>query len=136
MINFIREYKPFPKFSNDFSEKVFWGGTVSFLNLQFAFYLGCNPIYLIGFDHNYTVTEKSENFVITSEKDDINHIHPNYFGKGYRWHDPNVERMERSYLEAKKFFHQHNVKIFNATIGGKLEVFERCEYDKIFQHHE
>ncbi|MBM4166286.1 MAG: DUF115 domain-containing protein, partial [Ignavibacteria bacterium] len=97
MINFIRDYKPFPQFSNDFSEKVFWGGTVSFLNLQLAFYLGCNPIYLIGFDHNYTVSEKSENFVITSEKDDVNHVHPNYFGKGYRWHDPNVERMERSY---------------------------------------
>lgn len=131
-INFIRQYKGFPTFSPDFGKKVYWGGTVSFLNMQLAYYLGCSEIYLIGFDHNYTVTQKIVDTVITSEKDDVNHIHPDYFGKGYRWHDPNVERMERSYLEARGFLDERNIKIRNATVGGKLEIFERVDYNKLF----
>jgi len=132
-INFIRTYKPFPKFSDNFDKKVFWGGTVSFLNLQLAFYLGCNPIYLIGFDHNYVVPDRSkiQNFVIKSEENDINHIHPNYFGYGYRWHDPNVERMELSYKVSKNFFYKKGIKIFNATVNGNLEVFERTNFSEI-----
>lgn len=132
-MNFVRDYNPFPKFSEKFNEIVYWGGTVSFVNLQLAYYLGCTEIYLIGFDHNYKVTEKIENFVITSDKDDVNHIHPNYFGKGYRWHDPNVERMEQSYRIAKEFLDQQGVKVYNATVGGKLEVFERVDYKTIFR---
>lgn len=130
-INFIRQYQPFPQFTDQFEKKVYWGGTVTFLNIQLAYYLGCNPIYLIGLDHNYKVPEKIENFVITSEEDDVNHIHPNYFGKGYRWHDPNVARMEQSYLVAKQFLSERGVQIYNATVGGKLEVFERVDFNDI-----
>lgn len=131
-IDFLRNYHSLPKFSEDFSKKVYWGGTVSYLNMQLAYYLGCREIYMIGFDHSYKVPEKMNNTVITSETEDVNHIHPDYFGKGYRWHDPNVERMETAYKEAKKFFELKGVKIFNATVGGQLEVFERVQYDTLF----
>lgn len=133
-INFLRNYKDFPKFSDDFLKQVYWGGTVSFLNLQLAYYLGFKEIYMIGFDHSYKVTEKIESHVITSDHDDVNHIHPDYFGKGFRWHDPNVERMETSYICAQSFFNKNNIKIYNATIGGKLEVFERIDYTSLFQN--
>jgi 6-hydroxymethylpterin diphosphokinase MptE-like protein len=131
-VNFVREYKLFPKFSADFDKVVYWGGTVSALNLQLAYYLGCREIYLIGFDHEYKVPEKIDNPVITSEADDVNHVHPNYYGKGYRWHDPNLARMEQSYIEARRFFDANGVLIRNATVGGKLEVFERVDYASLF----
>lgn len=133
-INFIRNYNDFPKFSDNFARIVYWGGTVSFLNLQLAYYLGCNPIYLIGFDHKYVVPDKSKinNFVIKSEANDVNHIHPNYFGPGYRWHDPNVKRMEKSYVVARDFLKQRGVTVYNATFGGNLEVFERINFNEIF----
>ncbi|WP_259067295.1 6-hydroxymethylpterin diphosphokinase MptE-like protein [Mucilaginibacter sp. X4EP1] len=133
-IDFLRNYQNFPKFSENFSNKVYWGGTVSYLNMQLAYYLGCREIYMIGFDHSYKVPEKMNNTVITSETEDVNHIHPDYFGKGYRWHDPNVERMETAYEEAKRFFELKGVKIFNATVGGQLEVFERVQYDTLFNN--
>lgn len=132
-INFLREYENIPQFTFDFFNKVYWGGTVSYLNMQLAYYLGFSEIYLIGFDHNYVVTEKINNYVITSDKDDVNHIHPDYFGKGYRWHDPNVARMESSYRQAFIDLTQKNIKIFNATKGGMLEVFPRIEYDELFK---
>ena len=29
--------------------------------------------------------------------DDPNHFHPDYFGKGFRWHDPQVNKMIEAY---------------------------------------
>ena len=127
--NFVRNYRGFPTFSSKFEDVVYWGGTVSFLNLQLAYHLGCDPIYLIGFDHSYRVPAQMDGAVITSQGDDVNHVHPDYFGKGYRWHDPKVERMELAYGEARRFLDQRGVRVFNATAGGHLEVFERASYE-------
>ena len=77
-VNCLRSYAQFPSFSSDLSERIFWGGTVTFFNLQLAYYLGCKEIYLIGIDHSYKVPPKDQikDFVITSQEDDVNHIHP------------------------------------------------------------
>jgi len=131
-INFSREYRGFPKFSSDFQKVVYWGGTVSVLNLQLAYYLGCREIYLIGFDHFYHVPKEIDKHVITSTGEDLNHIHPDYFGKGYRWHDPNIPRMEAGYSAARAFLDANGIRVRNATVGGQLEVFERVEYSSLF----
>lgn len=131
-VNFPRHYRDFPRFSSDARRRVFWGGTVSYMNLQLAAHFGCNPIVLIGFDHNYVVPERAEkNPVIESTESDVNHIHPDYFGPGYRWHDPNVERMERSYLHARDALGRQGVEVINATAGGHLEVFPRRPFEEV-----
>jgi len=130
-VNFVRHYRGFPRFSDDFAATCYWGGTVSMMNLQLAYFLGCNPIYLIGFDHSYSVPKNLDSHVILSDSDDINHFHPGYFGKGYRWHDPQVDRMETAYREARRFLDSKGVEIFNATAGGKLSVFERVSFDEV-----
>jgi len=130
-IRFRRNYAGFPKFSDAFDEICYWGGTVSMLNLQLAYYLGCNPIYLLGFDHSYRVPPNLSSHIIHSDADDVNHIHPDYFGKGYRWHDPMVERMEEGYRVARSFFDARGIRVYNATMGGKLEVFERASFDEV-----
>ena len=73
-----------------------------------------------------------ENTAIESTSDDPNHFHSDYFGKGYRWHTPEVERMEKSYVRAKQEFEQVDRKIYNASVGGQLEVFERVDYFSLF----
>ncbi|MFH0880095.1 MAG: hypothetical protein V2A34_10320, partial [Lentisphaerota bacterium] len=55
------------------------------------------------------------------------HFHPDYFGKGFRWHIPRVDQMEVGYRLAKDAFERHGRKILNATAGGKLEVFDRVD---------
>lgn len=133
-VNFLWDYKPFPCFSHDFQNIVYWGGTVSYLNLQLAAYLGCKQIIMIGFDHNYKVpVEQIVNTVIASKEADVNHIHPNYFGPGYRWHDPNVARMEIGYMHAKEELNRAGIEVLNATVGGHLEVFPRVSYDSLFE---
>ena len=131
--HFDRRYRRFPQFSFDFARIAYWGGTVSFFNLQLAAYLGCNPIVLIGFDHSYQVpVDQIRDHVIVSEQEDVNHIHPDYFGPGYRWHDPNVARMEAAYRCARRELSAAGIEVLNATVGGQLEVFDRVAFDSLF----
>lgn len=131
-IRFVRLYSEFPKFSDHLDRVTYWGGTVTYLNLQLAHHLGCNPIYLIGCDHSYVVPSNLNSHVITSQADDVNHFHPSYFGKGYRWHDPRVDRMEAAYRHAREYLALRGVNVFNATDGGALEVFDRVRFDSLF----
>jgi len=134
-INFLRKYSGFPKFTRKFESHVYWGGTVTFLNIQLAYYIGIREVYLVGVDHSYrgpTEKDKQNGFTISSRSPDINHFHPDYFGPGFRYHDPNVDRMEKAYIKAKEFFKENDGTIYNATIGGNLEVFEKVDFDSLF----
>ncbi|UCC99686.1 MAG: DUF115 domain-containing protein, partial [Phycisphaerales bacterium] len=127
-------YPGFPHFSNDASECLWVGGTVSYLCMQLAYYMGFTEVYLVGFDHNYIIPADArvDGTVITSASGDPNHFHPDYFGKGKRWHDPRLDRMEKSYRRAKEVFEAGSRKIFNATAGGRLEIFPRVDYESLF----
>jgi hypothetical protein len=133
IMNYDR-YKGLPRFSVNALEKVWVGGTVSYLCMQLAFYMGFSEVYLIGFDHSYSIPKsaKVDGYVITSTEHDVNHFNSAYFGKGLRWHDPMVDRMEEAYKSAKKHYEASKRKIYNATAGGKLEVFERVKYESLF----
>lgn len=120
-------YENFPEFSKDAARCVWVGGTVSYVCLQLAYYMGYDEVYLVGFDHNYQkpahVTSDHVNW--TSHGEDPNHFHPDYFGPGKRWHDPKIENMERAYLRAKREYEEVGRRIVNCTSGGHLNIFER-----------
>lgn len=123
-----------PRFSTDFSQRAFCGQSVTFINLQLAFYMGFTEVYLIGMDFSYIIPEKFERRgdIITSTDDDPNHFHPDYFGKGKTWKDPKLDRVLANYNMAKLAYETAGRKIYNATAGGKLELFERKKYDSLF----
>lgn len=129
-----RNYPNFPKFSKNILRKVWVGGTVTYQCLQLAYYMGFHEVYLIGFDHYYLIPESVEvhGTELTSTKDDQNHFSKDYFGKGKRWHNPRVDRMELAYEKAKYYFENDGRKILNATSGGRLEVFPRVSYKDLF----
>jgi hypothetical protein len=134
-VNFVRRYEPYPLFSEDAAQQVYWGSTVTFLAMQLAFYMGCDPIYLIGVDFDYKVPDYAlGQEEITSREDDVNHFHPAYFGKGKRWHNPRLDRVEPSYREACRFFDEKGRRLLNATAGGKLEIFPRVEYETVLKN--
>ena len=130
-----RNYPGFPHFSTNAARIVWVGGTVSYIALQLAYHMGFDEVHLVGFDHSYSIPKeaKVEGRAITSTSDDPNHFHPGYFGKGYRWHDPRVDRMERAYINARAAYEAAGRKIYNATVGGHLEVFERVDYASLFK---
>jgi len=137
-IGFYREehlsYKK-PRFAKDISEVIYAGQTVTYINLQLAFYMGFTEIYLIGMDFDYKIPKSAivNGNTIESVENDPNHFHPDYFGKGKKWHNPDLDSVMYNYKKAKETFENENRKIFNATKGGKLELFERVDFDKLIR---
>lgn len=111
------------------------GGTVTYQCLQIAYIMGFKEVYLLGVDHDYVMPDSAIRLwdkAYESQDFDPNHFHPNYFGRGRKFHDPDMPRMERAYQKAKEVFEADGRKIYNAGIGGNLEVFERVDYRRLF----
>lgn len=134
---FYRKESPnygIPRFSTDASKRLYCGQSVTMINLQLAYYLGFSEVYLIGMDFNYNIPSSAivNGLEIMSTEDDENHFHPDYFGSGKTWHDPQLERVLISYKLMKLIYEASDRKIINATAGGKLEVFDRINFDSLF----
>lgn len=123
-----------PRFSYDASSRLYCGQSVTIVNLQMAYYLGFDEVYLIGMDFNYDLPSTAivDGDVIESTEDDINHFHPDYFGVGKKWHDPKLHNVLKNYEMCKFAFEQDGREIINATVGGKLEVFNRVDFKDLF----
>jgi hypothetical protein len=121
-------------FSRDCTKEVALAKTVTISMIQLAAYMGFNPIYLVGCDTSYTVPQtvisedERNEYLVSTIDDDPNHFHPGYFGAGKKWHQPHVERMIAHYEQVKIACDASNIKIYNATVGGNLEVFPRVDY--------
>jgi len=107
------------------------GGTVTFVALQLAYFMGFNEVILIGVDHNF-VCEGKPNQEVVSKEVDLNHFHPDYFGKGVNWNLPDLESSEKAYRLAKEAYDNDHRKIIDATFGGKLAIFDKANYKDIF----
>lgn len=120
-----------PKFAADARHRLWEGATVTYVALQLAFHLGFEQVILIGVDHNF-VTQGPPNTTVVSQGDDPNHFHPGYFGKGFRWQLPDLETSERAYRMAWLAYEQAGRQVIDATVGGKLTVFPRQDYNCLF----
>ncbi|MBA5778051.1 DUF115 domain-containing protein [Stappia sp. F7233] len=124
-----------PRFSTDASEVLYCGQSVTYINLQLAFFMGFEEVYLIGMDFDYEIPPEHgrRGDLIISTTDDPNHFHKDYFGKGKTWKDPKLDRVGLNYRQAKLSYEAAGRKIYNATIGGKLEIFDRADYGMLFE---
>lgn len=122
-------YPNFPNWGDDWDSGFWVGGTVSYLHMQLAAFLGVQTLVLVGFDHEYHVPDGTalDGNTYTSQSEDPNHFNPDYFGPGKRWHRPQLDRMELAYERAKIEFENRGRRILNATIGGGLNVFDRTD---------
>lgn len=111
-------YDVVPGFSENICQKVYIGATVTYVCIQIAVYLGFKEIYLLGVDCNYTKNSTNNYFYNSDVVDNKNH---------------HEDRMILSYQAAKKYADAHGIKIYNATRGGALEVFERVDFDSLFE---
>lgn len=100
------------QFSDDFSQGSYCGKTVTYDCMQLAIYMGFSEVYLLGVD-------MSQGHFYSEEKDTAG---------GYE------KRVLDAYIKAKEYLDQsgNGQKIYNATRGGYLEVFERVNFDTLF----
>jgi hypothetical protein len=115
--------------SLDITKEVHYGNTLIIdFCLPLAFYMGFSKIYLLGCDCDYKLDEAED------------------LSKGYFYNIPRVpdqqsledhgepwyEKVTTSYSVAREVFEANGRKIYNAGFGGKLEIFERVNYDSLF----
>lgn len=116
----IRQLPEF-RFSEDASLVVYDGYTIVYSAIQLAFFMGFNEIYLLGVDCNYA--SGSKYFNKESERQDI-------------WSHNSTELMIQAFQKAADCCRNTNTRIYNATRGGKLEVFPRRNFDDLFDCRE
>ena len=120
-----------PTFAKDASRRLWEGATVTYTALQLAYHMGFSTVVLIGVDHSFASKGKP-NKTVVSQGDDPNHFNPNYFGKGFRWQLPDLDTSELAYTMAREAYAADNRQVLDATIGGKLQIFPKVDYDTYF----
>lgn len=119
-------------FCDDIAHSIACASTCMYSAAQLAVYMGFKEIYLIGVDHHFhtSINNKGEIVVDETAKD--------YFSDAYNPDKahlfiPNTEKSTLTYVAMKKHCEQRDVRIYNATRGGKLEVFPRVDFDEVMR---
>ena len=116
----INKARKIVRLSKDISVCVYGSATTANIAVQIAIYMGFKEIYLIGADCDYS--KNKIHFIKRKNDDDLIKVG---FIK-----NSGLDLID-CYKTVKSFAKKNGVKIYNATRGGKLEVFERVDFDKI-----
>lgn len=126
-----RELLDNPCFTMDSSKFQYSIGTTTYEAIEWAVHLGCKEIYLLGCDMSYSYNMMRDGTIVRNES-----------GKDYFYNSPDempdkinivpTWEMNTAYEAAEKFSRELGFRIYNATRGGKLEVFKRVDFDTLF----
>jgi hypothetical protein len=126
---FVNPYKISKPFvSEDASKMLSMGQTVTFTSIQLAIYMGFKEIYLLGVDHNYAKKIDSKGCVVedSNVKNYCEGISNTKISVQF------IDGTTAAYKASREYADLHGVKIYNVTRGGKLEVFDRIDFDRLF----
>lgn len=112
---FIHEKTGIIKFSDDCYKIIYDNYSVIFCLMQLAVHMGFKEIYLIGSDCNYN--QEKAHFIDHGATDP------------YALHAG--ERLIYVHSKFKEFADSNNVKVFNCTRGGMLEVYPRKSLEEV-----
>lgn len=118
-------------FQKDITQPLSEGHTVTYVALQIAYFMGFKNVYLVGVDHSFKQVGQP-NSVEKLENDDPNHFSPDYF-RGMNWNLADLFNSEISYFLAKKYYFEDNRNVFDATTGGKLDIFPKISFEEALQ---
>lgn len=117
-----------PYISEDVSNHFCLCFTVTYDAIQLAIYMGYSEIYLLGVDHNYSVKADAKGRITRDEsiKDYFEGLEKTAITA------MNYEATTAAFEAARRYCDEHGITIRNATRGGKLEAFERVDFDSLF----
>ncbi len=119
-----------PRFTTNPAHGIWEGGTVTYVAMQLAYYMGFTEVVLVGVDHRF-VEKGPANKVVISTGPDQSHFDPRYFGAGFKWQLPDLETSEVAYHLARRKFESSGRRIVDATVGGALDIFPKIPLDEV-----
>lgn len=120
-------------FGTDLTATICSGGTVTYVALQLAYFMGFRTIILVGVDHRFVEKGTPNRTEVRLAERDESHFHPNYFPKGSRWQLPDLVRSEHAYALARKAFERDGRRVLDATVDGSCDVFEKMDLKAALQ---
>lgn len=104
--------------------------------LMLALYLGCNPIYMLGCDHdwwNWTRQEYDQkhlpHFFNPKKADEV--VEKHSFDDLQR----TIRIQKHEYSSLRNYAESRGIAIYNATKGGALDSFQRADFDSLWSAH-
>jgi hypothetical protein len=122
-----------PKFGKEITKTIGNGKSVTYACIQIAYYMGFSEVYLVGKDHSYKTTQHV-GARITSDGSETNHFIKGYYEKGQKWLAPDYKGEELAYSIAREIFEKEKIVIKDATINGKLTIFEKVDFNSLFHN--
>lgn len=116
------------------SDNFYKGQTVVINALLYAMALGYKKIYLLGIDltgflEKYELNSNFQEHSYRKSKSQIVHI--DMSSEDNEFNLKIHGKMFEQFKYVKKIAEKNNIKIFNATPGGALDVFERINFEKL-----
>lgn len=108
------------KFSKNSHRVVYDAYSITFSLMQIAVYMGFKEIYLLGTDCNQEVGKKNH-FIESGHIEDIKKLKTSAVRNIYAHQKINI------------FCKKNDVKVYNATRGGSLEVYDRVNLEDIIK---
>jgi len=126
-----------PKIPDNAMDGFFVGQTVTVLNIQVAYWLGCTSLYLIGLDGKYSVPDKSAEHssygAVAVSSGEENHFSKDYRKKGESWSIPRPDLHEIEYRACRTFMESRNIQLVNASRVSYVKAFEKCSLDEVLK---
>lgn len=120
------------EFCGDVTQTISSGGTVTFVCLELAYFMGFKEVILIGLDHSFMEKGIPNATEVRQSDRDESHCHPDYFPKGMKWQLPDLYRSELAYALARQAFERDGRRVVDATVGGKCDVFPKADFSSLF----
>lgn len=118
-------------FSDDIARGIYNSNTGMYTAAQMAVYMGFEEIYLIGVDHHFRVSQNNKGEIVV-DKNVKDYFSDQYNTDKDKLYIPNTEKSTLTYVAMKHHCESRGVRVYNATRGGKLEVFPRVDFDALF----
>lgn len=109
--------------------------SVSIMALMIAMYMGFKKIYLIGTEHDFTVTGEYKHFYpedCLRRKDRA--VDSEGRIKDLKSEQRCFQNLIKQYRVLDKIASEHGVSVYNATAGGILEVFPRVNLEDVLSN--
>lgn len=121
-----------PQFSDEATKKLPSIGTSAYSMIEFAVFLGCTEMYILGCDMSYAVNLNRDGTITYNDSGKDHFCNKEDYMPSSKVMPIPIWQMEIAFDYAAKYAKEHGLKIYNATRGGKLEAFERIDFDTLF----
>ena len=110
--------------------------SVPVICIQLAIYMGFKEIYLLGTEHDFLTTKKYAYFydrkqAVTGDTDITTDADSNLV-MNFSDAIADAYALWNNYKVVRRIAQKNDIKIYNATMGGALDLFPRVDFNSLF----